>query len=98
MKRPYSLKKRKPQNVWYYKLAGQITYHSTGQTAKAKAMVLKVLKPLKVASGKAARLKRAISPKAFRTFTKPRSIPAKPSGADTAVSGGMAGNAMAVPE
>lgn len=38
MKRPYSLKKRKPQNVWYYRLADQITYHSTGETVKAKAM------------------------------------------------------------
>lgn len=35
MKRPYLLKKR--GKVWYYRLAGEITFHSTGQTAESKA-------------------------------------------------------------
>ncbi len=35
VKRPFLLNKR--GEVWYYKLAGEITYHSTGQTGKARA-------------------------------------------------------------
>jgi integrase len=35
MKRPFLLTKR--GEVWYYKLAGEITYHSTGETVKARA-------------------------------------------------------------
>ncbi len=37
MKSPYCLKKRKPQNVWYYKLQYEDTYHSTGEKTKAGA-------------------------------------------------------------
>jgi len=45
MKRPYSLKKRAPQNVWYYRLSSEITYHSTGEKsrARAEAYVLKIM-------------------------------------------------------
>ena len=35
MKRPYLLKKRGA--VWYWRLADQLTFHSTGQTAESKA-------------------------------------------------------------
>jgi integrase len=35
MKRPFLLSKR--GEIWYYKLAGETTYHSTGQTAKGRA-------------------------------------------------------------
>lgn len=37
MERPYCLKKRKPQNIWYYRLKGEQSYHSTGLKVKAKA-------------------------------------------------------------
>ncbi len=35
MKRPYLLKKR--GKYWYYRLSDDITFHSTGETAKARA-------------------------------------------------------------
>ena len=35
MKRPYLLKKR--GKYWYYRLSDEITFHSTGETAKARA-------------------------------------------------------------
>jgi integrase len=44
--KPYTLLKRPPQGVWYYKLAGEKTRHSTGQTAKtlAERFVVSILK------------------------------------------------------
>ena len=36
-RKPFTLLKRPPQGVWYYKLAGEDTRHSTGQTSKAFA-------------------------------------------------------------
>ena len=35
MKRPFLLFKRGP--LWYYRLAGEKTFHPTGQTARGKA-------------------------------------------------------------
>ena len=45
-RKPFTLLKRPPQRVWYYKLAGEKTRHSTGQTSKALAerLVVSILK------------------------------------------------------
>ncbi len=37
MKQLFSLKKRPPQGIYYYKLAHEVTYHSTGEESKTKA-------------------------------------------------------------
>ena len=37
MKKPYRLFKRRPQNIWYYRLPDKPTGHSTGQKSRAKA-------------------------------------------------------------
>jgi integrase len=37
MKKPFCLKKRVPQGIWYYRLSTEHTYHSTGEKSKAKA-------------------------------------------------------------
>ena len=37
MQKPFKLFKRKPQNIWYYQLEDQKTYHSTGCKIKAEA-------------------------------------------------------------
>ena len=36
MQRPYLLKKR--AQIWYYRLANENTFHSTGQTSKTAAI------------------------------------------------------------
>ena len=46
MKSPYCLKKRKPQNVWYYKLQYEDTYHSTGEKTKAGADKYVISRPV----------------------------------------------------
>jgi len=35
--KPYALLKRPPQGVWYYKLPGEKTRHSTGLTVRTQA-------------------------------------------------------------
>ena len=44
--KPYTLLKRPPQGVWYYKLPGEKTRHSTGLTSKtmAERLVVSILK------------------------------------------------------
>jgi integrase len=46
MNKPYRLKKRNPQGIWYYKLEAEKTFHTTGESVKAKAerFVLDVLR------------------------------------------------------
>jgi hypothetical protein len=35
--KPFTLLKRPPQGIWYYKLPGEKTCHSTGLTVKTQA-------------------------------------------------------------
>jgi hypothetical protein len=46
VQKPFTLLKRPPQGVWYYKLSGEKTRHSTGLTARnqAERFVVSILK------------------------------------------------------